>query len=458
MIEFDFLRLALGSTSRPMMCRVWGAAIGAVGALLATPAPAQTAATAERSLRVGDYIIAVVNSELVTANEVEQRAGRAREEFRRSGGREPAADVLRKRVVDALIDERVQVTYARDSGTKVDEAELDRAVNSVAAANRLTLPELRRRLAAEGLDFARFRGSLRDQILVERVREREVQARIRISDAEIDKHVEQQRGVAASAVELNLAQILVTVPEGASEALVAERRARIDGALARLRAGSDFAVVAREMSEDGNRANGGTIGLRPASRLPDLFVEAARNLKVGEVSSEPLRSGAGFHLMKVLERRDGQATRVTQTRARHILLRSSAQASAQDAARRLEDLKRQIEGGQRRFEDVARDVSEDGSSAAGGDLGWQSPGGLVPEFEEAMSRLAPGGALSPPVVSRFGVHLIQVVERRDVELSDKEVRDQARAAIREQKFETVYLEWAKDLRARAYIEMREPPQ
>jgi len=334
---------------------------------------------------------------------------------------------------------------------------LDRAVSSVAAANRLSLPDLRKRLAAEGIEFARFRNTLRDQILVERVREREVQARIRITDAEIDRFVEQQRGVAAAASELNLAQILVTVPEGASEAVVAERRARIDAALARVRGGADFAAVAREVSEDGNRVNGGVIGLRPASRLPDLFVEAVRGMAAGEISAQPLRSGAGFHVLKVLERKEGQSMRVTQTRARHILLRTSAQASAQDAARRLEELKRQIEAGQRRFEDVAREVSEDGSAPSGGDLGWASPGGFVPEFEEAMNRLAPN-AVSAPVVSRFGVHLIQVVERRQVELSDKEIREQARGALREQKFEAAYVDWAKDLRARAYIEMREPPQ
>jgi peptidyl-prolyl cis-trans isomerase SurA len=410
-----------------------------------------------RTLRAGDYIVAVVNSELVTAYEVEQRSARLREEARRNGAREPATDSLRTQVLDALIDDRVLVTYARDSGAKVDEAELDRAVNSVAAANRMSLPELRKRLAAEGLEFARFRNNLRDQILVERIREREVQQRIRISDSEIDRFIDQQKGSAGTTVELNLAQILVTVPENASEAVVNERKARIDAALARVRSGADFGAVAREVSEDGNRENGGTIGLRPASRLPDVFVEKSRDLKVDEVSAEPFRSGGGFHLLKVLERREGQALRVQQTRARHILLRSSAQASVQDAGRRLVDLKRQIESGQRRFEDVAREVSEDSSAPAGGDLGWVSPGGFVPEFEEAMNRLGPG-AISPPVVSRFGVHLIQVIERRDVELSTKEVRDQARAALREQKFETAYQEWAKDLRARAYIEMREPPQ
>ena len=444
--------------NRPSMIEMLQRAIAPFAVAVSFAAVGSLAmAQSDRTLRIGDYIVAVVNSELVTANEVEQRSGRVRDEARRGGGRMPPGEVLRKQVVDALIDERVLVTYARDSGMKVDEAELDRAVSSVAANNRVTLAELRRRLQAEGIEFSRFRSSLRDQILVERVREREVQARIRISDAEIDKLIEQQRGAAEAGAELNLAQILVTVPEGASEAQVAERRARADAALARVQAGADFATVAREVSEDGNRANGGVIGLRPSNRLPDLFVEATKNLKAGEMTPQPIKSGAGFHLLKVVERRDGQVHRVNQTRARHILLRTSAQASAQDAARRLEDLKRQIEGGQRRFEDVAREVSEDGSAANGGELGWVSPGGFVPEFEEAMSRLAPT-AISPPVLSRFGVHLIQVIERRQVDISDKEIREQARAALREQKFDSAYQEWAKDLRARAYIEMREPPQ
>lgn len=411
----------------------------------------------DRALRIGDYIVAVVNSELVTANEVEQRAARVREEARRGNARLPPSDVLRKQLVDALIDERVLITYARDSGMKVDDVELDRAVASVAAQNKLSVRELRDRLAAEGLEFARFRNSLRDQILVERVREREVQQRIRISDSDIDRFVEQRRGAAASDAELNVAQILVTVPEGAAEAVVAERRTRIEQALVKLNAGTDFDVVAREFSEDGNRAKGGEIGMRPASRLPDLFVDATRGLPVGGITAAPLRSGAGFHVLKVIDRRDGSAIRVSQTRARHILLRTSAQASQQDAVRRLEELKRVIETGQRRFEDVAREVSEDGSASAGGDLGWVSPGSFVPEFEESMNRLPPGG-ISAPVVSRFGVHLIQVIERRDTQLTDKEVREQARNALREQKFESEYRDWARDLRARAYIEMREPPQ
>jgi peptidyl-prolyl cis-trans isomerase SurA len=223
-----------------------------------------------------------------------------------------------------------------------------------------------------------------------------------------------------------------------------------------VRRGEDFATVARELSEDGNREKGGEIGLRAASRLPDLFVDATRALAVGETTPALVTSGAGFHVLKVLDRRDGAALRVAQTRARHILLRTSPQLTAEAAGRRLMEMLRQIQSGSRSFEELARQSSDDGTAANGGDLGWAGPGQYVPEFEEAMNKLSIGG-ISPPVVSRFGVHLIQVLERRDVALETKQLREQARSVLREQKFEESYLEWAKDLRARAYVEMREPP-
>lgn len=403
----------------------------------------------------GDWIAAVVNQELVTAGEVEQRVARARAEASRAGLTLPADAELRRQVFDALIDERVIVTNARDGGVRVDDAELDRAVQNVAAQNQMSVEVLRDRLRAEGLDFARFRANLRDQILVERLREREVYSRIRITDEEIDRYLAQQREAAAAGAELNVAQVLVTVPEGADEATVAARRARIDAALARIRSGEDFARVARELSEDGNRERGGEIGMRPAARLPDLFVAAVRPLQPGQVS-EVIRSGAGFHVLKLLERSDAGPGRVTQTRARHVLLRSSAQLPATVAAQRLSEYRRQIEGGQRSFEDIARQFSEDGSAAAGGDLGWSVPGMMVPEFEQAMDAL-PVGGLSEPVVSRFGVHLIQVIERRQVAVEPRQQREQARVALREQKFEQTYLDWAKELRSRAYVELRDPP-
>jgi peptidyl-prolyl cis-trans isomerase SurA len=292
--------------------------------------------------------------------------------------------------------------------------------------------------------------------MIERLREREVYGRIRISDAEIDRAIDERRAAMKAEPEINVAQILVTVPEGADAATLAARQGRIDAALARVRAGEDFGKVARDVSEDANRERGGEIGMRPVSRLPYLFVEAVRALPAGAVTTAPVRSGAGFHLLKVVDRKDEAVLRVTQTRVRHILVRTSSEVSADVAARRLAEARRQIESGARRFEYIARQISEDGSAAGGCDLGWASPGTMVPEFEEAMNRLAPG-ALSAPVVSRFGVHLIQVQERREVPIEPKQLRDQARNVLREQKFEAAYLEWAKDLRSRAYVEMREPP-
>ena len=411
-------------------------------------------AAAQPAPRAGDYIVAVVNQELVTAGEVQRRLAQVRAEAQRSGARLPPEPELRKQVVEALIEERVLVTYARDSGVKIDEADLDRAVANIAQQNQVTMAQLRERLQREGLDYKRFRDSVRDQLMVERTREREVQSRIKVSEAEVDDFLDKQR--AKAPVELDIAQILVTVPDGASVEEVARRRALAEQAQARVRNGEDFAKVAREVSEDGNRQQGGEIGLKAADRLPDVFVAAVRGLQPGEVAPTLLRTGAGFHLLKLLERRDGSSFAVTQTHARHILLRPGPQLSQDAAIQRLAGFKRDILAGKADFEALARANSEDGSAAAGGDLGWVSAGNLVPEFEEAMNEL-PVNGISDPVVTRFGVHLIQVVERRSVKLDAKQLREQARNVLREQKFEQAYNEWLRDLRARAYVEMREPP-
>ncbi|MBI5718195.1 MAG: peptidylprolyl isomerase [Burkholderiales bacterium] len=446
---------------RPSFAARRGPALRRAAALLAALAFG-SAVSAQPSQSVaplnGDYIAAVVNQELVTAGELERRIESAKANATRQGMRLPPASELRRQVFDALIEERVIITVARESGVRVDEAEIDRAVQSVAAQNRFTMAQLRERLRADGSDLTRFRATLRDQLLIEKLREREVYPRIRVSDEEVEQYLARQRESAAADVQINLAQILVTVPEGAGESMVATRRAHTEAALARVRAGEAFDRVARELSEDGNRERGGEIGLRPASRLPDLFTAAVKDFKVGQVSAAPLRSGAGFHILKLLERRGGEAgSTVTQTRARHLLLRTSPQLSADVATRRLSEYRAAIEAGQRTFEDLARQFSEDGSSAAGGDLGWTTPGTMVPEFEAAMNALAPGG-MSAPVLSRFGVHLIQVLERREAPLDVRQMREQARNVLREQKFEQAYMDWAKELRTRAYIELREPPQ
>ncbi len=444
-----------GSASSAQTTPAPARAASAPAPAAAASAPANRPVVEQRQLKPGDYIAAIVNTDIVAASEVIQRTERARDEARQRG-QTVTNELLHKQALDSLIDERVIVTYARENGPRVDEPELDRVVANVATQNKLTMPELRQRLAAEGIDFKRFRENLRDQMLSERVREREVQGRIRITDGDIDKYLEERQAALQGRAQLNIAQILVPVPEGSSLAVVAERKARADAALARIKAGEDFAKVAREVSEDANKSRGGEIGLRAADKLPDVFVEAVKGLKDGEVRPEPLRSEAGFHVLKLIERQTGKASInvVVQTHARHILLRPSEQLSPEQATRRLVEFKRAIESKRATFEQLARANSEDGSAQEGGDLGWVSPGGFVPEFEQAMDTL-PINGISDPVPSRFGIHLIQVMERRDVVLDTKQLREQARNALRERKYDDAYNDWMKEIRARAFIETRE---
>ena len=444
-----------GSASSAQTTPAPARAASAPAPAAAASAPANRPVVEQRQLKPGDYIAAIVNTDIVAASEVIQRTERARDEARQRG-QTVTNELLHKQALDSLIDERVIVTYARENGPRVDEPELDRVVANVATQNKLTMPELRQRLAAEGIDFKRFRENLRDQMLSERVREREVQGRIRITDGDIDKYLEERQAALQGRAQLNIAQILVPVPEGSSLAVVAERKARADAALARIKAGEDFAKVAREVSEDANKSRGGEIGLRAADKLPDVFVEAVKGLKDGEVRPEPLRSEAGFHVLKLIERQTGKASInvVVQTHARHILLRPSEQLSPEQATRRLVEFKRAIESKRATFEQLARANSEDGSAQEGGDLGWVSPGGFVPEFEQAMDTL-PINGISDPVPSRFGIHLIQVMDRRDVVLDTKQLREQARNALRERKYDDAYNDWMKEIRARAFIETRE---
>ncbi|XVJ68561.1 MAG: molecular chaperone SurA [Rhizobacter sp.] len=424
-----------------------------VGLFLLGNATAQSGGAANRQ---GDYIVAVVNQELVTAAEVDQRMAAARAANR--GQTLPPVNELRQQALDSLIEERVLVTYARASGIKIEDSELERAVANVAAQNQLTGQQLRQRLQQEGIPYERFRSNLRDQLLVEKVREREVQGRVRISDSDVENWLETKRRELKGQTTLDIAQILVRVPDGASPSQVAERKARAEEALARLAAGESFEAVVKQYSDDATtKEQGGRLGARSIDRLPYLFVQAVANLNVGQRTQELLRSGAGFHILKVIERSDTTGFAVTQTRARHVLLRLSPQLSRDAVVRRLQGFKRQIESGRQSFEQLAKENSEDGSAAQGGDLGWASPGTFVPEFEQIMNTL-PLGGISEPVVSRFGVHLIQVLERRNQALDVKQQRTLARNALREQKFEEAYVEWIAELRARAYIELRETIQ
>lgn len=401
----------------------------------------------------GDRILAVVNQELVTAFEVQRRQERARDEARGTGAPVPEAAELRRQVLESLIAERAVLSHARLVGGSVDDLELDRAVQTVAAQNQLSLEALRERLKDEGIDLARFRANLRDQLLVERVREREVNQRIQIADREVEDVLEARRAASGQDPQVQLAQILIKVPEGSTEAQVRGLQQRAERALARVRAGEPFEKVVSEVSEDANRDQGGALGARKLSRLPDLFVKAVASLEVGQ-SSAVVRSGAGFHILKLLGRETAGTVSVTQTRARHLLLRTNQRVSAEAAAARLSTLRQDIAVGRRSFEAAAREFSEDGAAANGGDLGWFTPGMMVPEFQQAVD-LLPVGGLSQPIVSRFGVHLVRVDDRREVDVDLRQQRDQIRAQLRSQKFEQAYNDWVRELRDRAYVELRE---
>lgn len=406
-----------------------------------------------------DYIVAVVNSEPITNNEVRGEVQRLAQQLAQQ--RRPPVDnrVLARQVLESLINQKAQLQLARESGIRVDDAAIDQAEQTIARQNQMDTAALHQRLASEGMELSQFRAQLRDQIMLTRLRERDVEARVRVSDLEVDQYLrEQQNNNDPAALQLNLAQILVAVPDAATVEQVAALQTKAQALLERARAGDDFVALAREFSDASDRANGGQLGLRTADRYPALFVDATRSLGAGDISAL-VRSGAGFHILKVLEKSSATlpAMTVTQSRARHILLRVSPQRSEKAARDQLSEFKKNILAGKADFAALARDNSQDGSAAQGGDLGWASPGMFVPEFEETMNRLAPG-QISDPLVSRFGVHLIQLTERRNVALSPREQRETVRAILREKKLDETFLTWAQDLRGRAYVELREPPQ
>ena len=420
---------------------------------LAVPVQAQGA----NSARAADFIVAVVNSDPITNSEVAAMRLRLLEDLSSRAAPLPDAAALGRQALEALINERAQLHLAQELGVRVDDEQLEQTEANIAARNQLTREALVQRLAQEGTSLASYRLQLRQQITLARLREREVESRLRVSEQDIDAFLDRQNSARTTRSELNLAMILVAVPENASETQLRQAQAKAQDIAQRARAGEDFGSLARAYSDASDRGvSGGVMGLRDATRYPDLFVEAVRPLAPLQVS-DPVRSGAGFHVLKLLERQQVSVVKVVQTRARHILLRPHAQLTRDQALAELQQVRSAILRGQTSFAGAAQKISEDGSAAQGGDLGWSNPGQFVPEFEEVMSRLSPG-QISEPVVSRFGVHLIEVTERREASLPEREQREAARAALREQRTQEAYERWVEEVRGRAYIEMREPLQ
>jgi peptidyl-prolyl cis-trans isomerase SurA len=427
---------------------------------LSDPMAAARAPAQGGGQRQADFIVAVVNSEPITNSEVRLKLIRTEQQILQQGTALPPRSELVPQILERMISDKAQLQLARSSGIRIDENTIDNAVQTVASQNQISVDQLRSRLRADGVDYTQFRSEVRDELLVGRLRQRELESRASVTEQEIDQFLRDQEGGGAepSAVALNLGEILVAVPENATPDQVAALQARAQQVVDRAKAGGDFAALAAEFSASATRTTGGQMGLRTADRYPPLFVEATKNLQTGGLAG-PVRSGAGFHILKVIEKRQGgmPGATVTQTHARHILLRLNPKQTEAAATEKLAEFKKRVQAGQADFAALARENSDDGSAKEGGDLGWASPGMFVPEFEKVMNSLAPN-QVSDPLVTRFGVHIIQVLERRDTQLSQRDQREIARNVLREKKQNEAYALWAQEVRGRAYVEYRDPPQ
>jgi len=398
-----------------------------------------------------DRIVAVVNDDVITRHELDEHLETVTKQLQKQGTALPAPDAMEKQILERMIIDTLQSQFAKETGVHVDDTQLDKALQNIAQENKFaSLAEFRERLAKDGVEFKKFREEIRNEIISTRLREREVDSKLVISDGEIDNYLATQAKLPGKGEEYQLTHILVLVPEQASAEKIQASRVRAGQALARLQEGADFAQVAAEFSDAKDAMQGGNLGMRPADRIPALFLEALQKMHTGEISPI-LRSPNGFHILKLIDKRSkDSAVVISQTHARHILIKTSELVPENEAKNRLLEIKQRIDTGAD-FADQAKHYSEDGSAAQGGDLGWLSPGDTVPEFEKAMDALKVG-QLSGVVQSGFGWHLIQVIERRTADVSIEQKKQQARMAIRGFKSEEAYQDWLRQLRDRAYVE------
>lgn len=459
----------------------------------ATPNSPDTARTVQSEKQI-DGIAAVVNKDVITLREVNNAAANAAVELQRRGIQVPPIDILRRQVLQNLVIERVQGQEADRLGIRINDAQIDQAIASIAERNRISPAAMQAEVEKSGMSWAFYRKTLADDMRMNRLRQRAVDANIIITDAEVDAFLkDQQTNLAARGAgfgapsaapqqspqampeQVALAQILIRVPEGSSPEQVVALRNKAEGLLNRVKQGADFAGLAAEASDGQEALQGGVLGARPLNGWPDIFVQAIASLQPGQVSNV-IQSGNGFHILAVLNRAGGAApaaqaqppamapeasampaqqgpVTVTQTRARHILVKTSTVMSDDQARQRLEQIRQRLLNGGATFNDMARQYSEDSSAPQGGDLGWVNPGEMVPAFEQAMNNLSVGG-VSEPVLSPFGWHLIQIDERREHDVSDDMQRMQARQILFERRAEPAYEDWVEQLRSAAYIDNR----
>ncbi|WP_223827210.1 peptidylprolyl isomerase [Undibacterium oligocarboniphilum] len=406
-------------------------------------------------------IVAVVNDEIITRQELNERMASVERRLKAQGTALPDRADLQKQLLERMIIDRAQLQLAKENGMRVDDVMLDRTLQRMAEQNKMSLQEFRNQIEREGTSYARFREEIRDDIMMQRIRDREVDSKIIITESEVDSYLAAEASAKAGKQEVNLSHILVRIPENATAEQIALRRNRAEEVVQKLRSGGDFAKLAVTYSDSGEALKGGEIGWREQDRIPQLFVDAINKLKVGEFS-EIIRSPNGFHILKLAGKRaasdaqNGAAT-VQQTRVRHILIKANQIVTEAEVRQKLVELKQKIESKAATFEDMAKSFSADGSAAKGGELGWIYPGDTVPEFEQAMNKLKVN-EISDPVQSPFGFHLIQVLERKTEDQSKDRQRMAARQVLRERKADEAQQDWLRELRDRTYVEYRAEDQ
>jgi peptidyl-prolyl cis-trans isomerase SurA len=414
-----------------------------------------TAAAQSGSRRTidADRIVAVVNSEAITLYELRSRLAMVERQLRSQNVQLPPRDVLEKQLLERMIIDRAQMQFARENGIQISDGEVDAALRRIADSNRLSVADFRKALEADGVAWAKFREDVRQEIALSRLRDREVDNRLTISDDEIEGYLENAARMGGTGDVVQVAHIIVRVPEQANPAQLERSRSRAQQAVDQLKAGEEFGRVAAAFSDAPDGLAGGVMEPRPLDRLPALYADAVKKLSPGETSAI-LRSPAGFHIIRLLDRRGSpmQMQSLKQTRARHILIKVNELLSDSEARQRALVLKERLDNGAD-FAELARLHSTDLSAAKGGDLGWLYQGDTVPEFERAMDALKIG-QVSEPVRSPFGWHLIQVQERRTEDASKERQRQMARQALRERKSDEAYQDWLRQLRDRIYVEYR----
>lgn len=408
--------------------------------------------TGYASTRQIDSIVAIVNDDVITRVELEQEVDAVARQQRLQGLSLPPADILNSKVLDHLITKRLQLQLASSNGIHVDDIMLNETLQNIAQQNDMTLSQFHDRLQQDGFDFEHFRENMRDEMALRELRQRQVDSRITVTDQEIDDFINNQNATGGTDMEYHLAHILVAVPEAASPEQIQQARAKGESILAKLHDGADFSQTAIEQSDGQQALQGGDLGWRPAGEIPSLFSDTVKTLAKNGTSNL-IRSPSGFHIIKLLDKRLGKPHVVTQTKARHILIKPDALTSDDAARQEIMTLKKQIQDGAD-FDQLAQEYSDDkGSASHGGDLGWITPGMMVAEFEQTMDSLKPG-ELSEPVKSRFGWHLIQVLDRRQVDDTDTFNRNQIRQQVFQRKVEDAYEIWLQRLRSEAYVEIR----